>query len=71
MLCVAERFADEFGFGVGLLQDGNPEPGVDRNLPGSFEHAVTLLRLEHKLDGLRELLEDTAKRLRGSDPVNQ
>jgi HD-like signal output (HDOD) protein len=72
VLCVAEHLADEFGFGVEpTVADAPPEAAasrVDSNLPGRYEHAVSLLRLENKLDGVRTLVEEAAERLRGSDP---
>jgi HD-like signal output (HDOD) protein len=72
VLCVAEHLADEFGFGIEPISAAPPEaaePRVDANLPGCYEHAVSVLRLESKLDAVRTLVEEAAERLRGSDPV--
>jgi HD-like signal output (HDOD) protein len=71
VLCVAEHLADEFGFSIEpLAADAaeNAEPRADGNLPGRYEHAVAMLKLETKLDGIRTLVEEAADRLRGSDP---
>jgi HD-like signal output (HDOD) protein len=71
VLCVAEQLADEFGFGIEPISAATPsaaEARVDANLPGRYEHALSVLRLETKLDGIRTLVEEAADRMRGSDP---
>ena len=71
VLCVAEQLAAEFGFGVGLACGTQPQmdPSVDQQVIGSFEHAVTLLHIEDKLDAIRLLVEEAADRLRSADSL--
>jgi putative nucleotidyltransferase with HDIG domain len=72
VLVVAEQLADEFGFAVEAPTDpSGDEPRADANLPGRYDHAMQVLRLESKLDGIRELVEEAAERLRGADPSGQ
>ena len=69
VLVVAEQLADEFGFAIEPAAPGGADkPRVDANLDGRYQHAVSILRLETKLDGIRELVQEAADRLRGSDP---
>jgi putative nucleotidyltransferase with HDIG domain len=66
VLCVAEHLADELGFGI----EPKPEDGVlrkdriDANLDGRFEAAVSMLRIEGKLDAIREQASEAAQRIR-------
>jgi putative nucleotidyltransferase with HDIG domain len=70
VMVVAEHLADEFGFAVEPAPEiPSDEPRPDANLPGRYEHAVQMLRLESKLDGIREMVEEAAERLRGADPA--
>lgn len=69
VLCVAERLGEELGFAI----EPTPEDGivrndrVDANLDGRFEHAVNLLRLDTKLDMIREMVAEAAERLRNGE----
>ena len=69
VLCVAEQLADELGFGI----EPNPEDGInlrdriDANLEGRFDTAVSMLKIETKLDAIRESAAEAGQRIRGSD----
>lgn len=69
VVCVAEGLADEMGFAIETDlkdQDGKLRTDrIDANLDGRFEHAVSILRLENKLDGVRELVSQAAEKIRG------
>jgi hypothetical protein len=69
VLCVAEHLADELGFGIETKpEDGNlPKDRIDANLEGRFEIALSMLKLESKLDAIREAAADAAQRIRKSD----
>jgi putative nucleotidyltransferase with HDIG domain len=66
VLCVAEHLADELGFGIEI----KPEDGIlrrdriDANLDGRFETAVGMLKLENKLDAIREAAAEAGQRIR-------
>jgi len=69
VLCVAEQLADEFDFGIEPKGDGKSmQPRVDENLVGRFESALSLLRLELKLERIRASAALIAERLRGTNP---
>ncbi|HKU38968.1 MAG TPA: HDOD domain-containing protein [Polyangiales bacterium] len=61
VICVAEYFADELGFGV--LDE--PETSFDRYLPGRYERALGRLRLQAKTEELRREAAELAVALRG------
>jgi HD-like signal output (HDOD) protein len=69
VLCVAEQLGDELGFAI----EPTPNDGIirkdriDANLDGRFEHAVHLLRLDAKLDSIRELVKEAADKMRGPE----
>jgi putative nucleotidyltransferase with HDIG domain len=66
VVCVAERLCDELGFAIeapdeeGVLKKDR----IDANLDGRFEHALSLLRIESKLDQIRAQVVDAAERMR-------
>lgn len=68
VLVVAEQLGEEFGFTI----EPKPEDEIlrkdriDANLDGRFELAVDQLRLDAKLDIIRDLVADAAERIRGS-----
>jgi putative nucleotidyltransferase with HDIG domain len=67
VLCVAEQLADEFDFGIEPKAEGRSLIArADENLAGRFEQAVVFLKLEQKLDGIRESVSQIAERLRAS-----
>ena len=69
VLIVAERFADELDFGI----EAKPQDGIvrndriDANLDGRFEMAVSLLKLDSKLDSIRESVMEAAEKIRGPE----
>jgi HD-like signal output (HDOD) protein len=67
VICVSEQLADEFGFGIESAEDtGKPRMNVDENLVGRFEQAVASLRLEAKLERIRNELGEIAERMRAN-----
>jgi putative nucleotidyltransferase with HDIG domain len=68
VLVVAERLADELNFGLEACVDPKDETTErsDANLPGRFDLAVTTLKLESKLDGIRELVAEAGERVKSS-----
>jgi putative nucleotidyltransferase with HDIG domain len=67
VLCVAEQLAEELGFSIEPKNDpAHPALGVDENLVGRFEHALAQLRLEGKLDRLRQSARDLCERMRSA-----
>ena len=69
VLVVAERFADELDFGI----EPKPQDGIvrrdriDANLDGRYEHAVALLKLDSKIDGIRDLVVEASEKIRGPE----
>jgi len=69
VLVVAERFADEMDFCI----EAKPEDGIvrrdriDANLDGRFEIAVSLLKLDSKLDSIRDAVQEAAEKIRGPE----
>ena len=67
VLCVAEQLAEDFDFAIEARSD-SPLLGLDENLVGRHEHAVSVLGLSAKLDRIRAQVEEVASRLRaGAD----
>jgi putative nucleotidyltransferase with HDIG domain len=66
VLCVAERLADELGLGVEPWDPDETVARSDSNLPGRFELAVTTLKLESKLDQIRELVAEAAEKVKST-----
>jgi putative nucleotidyltransferase with HDIG domain len=66
VLVVAEQIADDLGFGIEatLEQGASRKDRIDANLEGRFETAVILLKLENKLDAIREAAAEAAQRIR-------
>ncbi|MET0384617.1 MAG: HDOD domain-containing protein [Polyangiales bacterium] len=66
VLCVAERLGDEMAFAVEEAEEDGSlrKDRIDANLDGRFEHALQLLRLESKLDGIRNMVGEAAERIR-------
>jgi putative nucleotidyltransferase with HDIG domain len=70
VLVVAEHLADEFGYAIEPKVEGDarkPEERMDANLPGRFEQALSILHLESKMDGVRELVAEAADRIRTTE----
>ena len=69
VLVVAEKFADDLDFGI----EAKPQDGIvrhdriDANLEGRFEIAVSLLKLDSKLDMIHELVQEAAAKIRGPE----
>lgn len=69
VLCVAEQLADELGFAI----DPTPEDGImlkdriDANLEGRYEAAISALKLETKLDAIREAAVEAGQRIRKTE----
>jgi putative nucleotidyltransferase with HDIG domain len=71
VLVIAEQFAEELDFGIEAKSEDTlvtaRKDRIDTNLEGRFDIAVSLLRLESKLDAIRELVVDAAQRMRGDE----
>jgi HD-like signal output (HDOD) protein len=69
VLCVAEHLADELGFGVEIKpEDGTlSKDRIDANLEGRFDTAVSLLKIEAKLEAIREAAAEAGQRIRKSE----
>lgn len=71
---LAEQLADEFGFGGKRMVEelteraellGEPPVIVEAHLPGTADRAIAALRLNEKMDEIRELVERAALDLEG------
>jgi putative nucleotidyltransferase with HDIG domain len=69
VLCVAERLAEELGFDIdnAAVSGSDAAERFDANLPGRFELALSILKLETKMDGIRELVAAAGERIRGGE----
>jgi hypothetical protein len=70
VLVIAEQFAEDLDFGIAPKDEGAlvaRKERIDTNLEGRFEVAVSLLRLETKLEAIRELCVEAAERMRGDE----
>lgn len=69
VLCVAEQLADELGFGI----EPQPEDGIvrkdriDANLEGRYDAAVSALKIESKLDAIREAAAEAGQKIRKTE----